>query len=95
MVVFYETFKSSYAGICLGRIDDLSGLVQSLGQGDVPVTFTAGLIRRLVTPERRACVYWLGIGHPPPRAMRRGCGLISMTNNGYLSSQGLNESHQH
>lgn len=40
VVVFYRTFESSYAYTRLGRVDDPSGLPQSLGQHDVRVVFS-------------------------------------------------------
>ncbi|WP_237051036.1 cyclophilin-like fold protein [Lysobacter capsici] len=40
VVVFYKTFRSSYAYTPLGRVDDPVGLSQSLGQGSVQVTFS-------------------------------------------------------
>lgn len=41
VVVFYETFRSSYAYTRLGRVDDVDGLAQALGTGDVRITFSA------------------------------------------------------
>ncbi|WEA05737.1 cyclophilin-like fold protein [Pantoea dispersa] len=41
VVVFYETFHSSYSYTRLGRISDPSGLAQVLGQGAVQIKFSA------------------------------------------------------
>ena len=43
LVVFYETFKSSYSYTRLGRVDDPSGLAQALGDGEVRVIFSTEL----------------------------------------------------
>lgn len=40
LVVFYQTFTSSYAYSRLGRIDNPAGLAESLGRDDVRVTFS-------------------------------------------------------
>ena len=40
VVVFYRTFESSYAYTRLGRVDNPSGLPQSLGRNDVRVAFS-------------------------------------------------------
>jgi hypothetical protein len=40
LVVFYETFSSTYSYTRIGRIADSAGLVQALGPGDSRVTFT-------------------------------------------------------
>ncbi|HEL2977313.1 TPA: hypothetical protein UMB92_000118 [Stenotrophomonas maltophilia] len=40
VVVFYRTFRSSYAYTPLARVDDPVGLGQELGQGSVQVTFS-------------------------------------------------------
>jgi hypothetical protein len=40
LVVFYETFRSSYSYTRLGWVDDPSELSQALGQDDVRVVFT-------------------------------------------------------
>ena len=40
VVVFYETFRSSYAYTRLGRVDDPNGLAQALGRGSVRVVFS-------------------------------------------------------
>ena len=40
VVVFYRTFESSYAYTRLGRVDDPTGLFQSLGRHDVRVVFS-------------------------------------------------------
>jgi hypothetical protein len=41
LVVFYETFRSSYSYTRIGRINESAGLAQALGPGNQRVTFTA------------------------------------------------------
>ena len=41
LVVFYQTFRSSYSYTRIGRVEDSAGLAQALGTGDPRVTFTA------------------------------------------------------
>ena len=40
LVVFYETFRSSYSYTRVGRIEDVAELARALGPGDRRVTFT-------------------------------------------------------
>ena len=41
VVVFYETFDSSYAYTRLGRVDEPADLPKALGRGSVQVVFSA------------------------------------------------------
>lgn len=40
LVVFYETFRSSYSYTRIGRVDDPDGLSQALGRREVRIAFT-------------------------------------------------------
>ena len=40
LVVFYETFRSSYSYTRIGRVVESAGLAQALGPGNPRVTFT-------------------------------------------------------
>lgn len=40
LVVFYETFRSSYSYTRVGRIEEAAGLAEALGPGNPRVTFT-------------------------------------------------------
>jgi len=40
IVVFYDTFRSSYPYTRLGRIDEASGMVEVLGRGTIRISFS-------------------------------------------------------
>lgn len=39
LVVFYESFNTSYSYTNLGKVDDANGFVKELGNGSVTITF--------------------------------------------------------
>jgi hypothetical protein len=45
LVVFYETFSSSYSYTRIGRVTDGDGLARALGPGDLRVNFAAPVPR--------------------------------------------------
>ncbi|MBR4562909.1 MAG: hypothetical protein IKO26_00445 [Paludibacteraceae bacterium] len=51
VVLFYETFNSSYSYTRIGRVDNPSGLAQALGAGNVSVRFEKGQTTENLTPK--------------------------------------------
>ena len=39
LVVFYDSFSTSYSYTDLGKVDDVDGFVSELGRGDITITF--------------------------------------------------------
>lgn len=41
LVVFYDSFSTSYNYVSIGHIDDIAGLTDAMGSGDLTITFSA------------------------------------------------------
>lgn len=39
LVLFYESFSTSYGYTSIGKIEDITGLKQAIGNGDIQITF--------------------------------------------------------